>query len=109
MALSDRLSPAAQETNAMPEPPPPPFETSLSEQAQDDLARWPELTSGTNAVLLRAAKELRRMLESGQNLAADVHGRREHLTVRVSLIPPGAVRIEQIAPGDPVPDGALQV
>jgi hypothetical protein len=93
----------------MAERPSPPFETSLSEQAQDDLSRWPELASGANAVVLRAAKEMRRMLDEGQNLAADLHGQREDLTVRVSLIPPNGVRIEQVAPGGPPPDGALKV
>ena len=89
--------------------PPPPFDTSLSEQAQDDLSRWPELASGTNAVVLRAAKQMRQMLDEGKNLAADLHGRREDLTVRVSLIPPNGVRIEQVASGGPVPEGALTV
>jgi hypothetical protein len=93
----------------MTERPAPPFETSLSEQAQDDLSRWPELASGANAVLLRAAKQVKRMLEEGRNLAADLHGQREDLTVRVSLIPPNGVRIEQVAPGGPPPEGALMV
>lgn len=93
----------------MAEPPPPPFQTDVSEQARDDLARQPELASSANAVILRAAKELRARLESGENQALDVHGRRERLTVRVSLVPPDTMRIEGLAPGDLIPDGALTV
>lgn len=93
----------------MAEPPPPPFQTSLSEQAEDDLDRQPELAAGANAVVLRAANEVRRLLEMGQNQAIDLHGRRENLTVRVSLIPPDTVRIEDVAPGDIVPEGAILV
>ena len=93
----------------MAEPPPPPFQTSLSEQAEDDLDRQPELAAGANAVVLRAANEVRRLLEMGQNQAIDLHGRRENLTVRVSLIPPDTVRIEDVAPGDIVPGGAILV
>jgi hypothetical protein len=97
------------ERRAMPDRPPPPFETSLSEQAQDDLTRWPELAASTNAVMLRAAKQVRRMLDMGQNLATDLHGRRENLTVRVGLFPPDGVRIEQVTPGGPPPEGAMVV
>lgn len=93
----------------MAEPPAPPFTTMFSEQAEDDLERQPSLTASTNAVLLRSAKELRRRLEMGQNLALDVHGKREDLTVRVSLVPPDQVRIEGVTPGGPAPEGALEV
>lgn len=93
----------------MAETPAPPFTTSFSEQAEDDLERQPDLTAPTNAVVLRAAKEVRRQLEMGQNLAIDLHGRREQLTVRVSLVPPNEVRIEGITPGEQVPDGAIEV
>ena len=93
----------------MAEPPPPPFETTLSEQAQDDLERQPELAAQANGIVLRAANEMRRMLDMGQNEAVDVHGRREQVTVRLSLIPPNTVRIEDISPGDIVPEGAFLV
>jgi hypothetical protein len=93
----------------MAEPPPPPFETQLSEQAQDTLAGEPALAASANAIVLRAAKELRRQLDMGQNLATDVHGKREQLTVRVSMIPPDTLRIEDVAPGDVAPEGALLV
>jgi hypothetical protein len=93
----------------MAEPPPPPFNVELSEQAQDDLARRPELAPAVNAVVLRAARPLRAHLEMGEELALDVHGRREALTVRVSLFPPDRVRVEGLAPGAPAPEGALVV
>ena len=93
----------------MSEPPPPPFQTSPSEQAEEDLDRQPQLTTGANPVVLLAPNEVRRLLEMGQNQAIDLHGRRENLTVRVSLIPPDTVRIEDVAPGDIVPEGAILV
>jgi hypothetical protein len=93
----------------MAERPAPPFETQLSEQAEDDLSRRPELAADTNAIVLRAARELRRRLEEGENEAIDLHGRREQLSVRVSLIPPNTLRIEGIAPGAKVPEGAIVV
>lgn len=93
----------------MAEPPPPPFTVELSEQVQDDLARLPELAPALNAVMLRAARPLREHLDMGEEMALDVHGRREALTVRLSLWPPDRVRVEGLAPGTPVPEGALVV
>lgn len=93
----------------MADAPAPPFTIDLSEQARDDLARERGATASSNAVLLRAANRLRRELEMGQNMAYDVHGRKEQLTVRVSLVPPDTVRIEGITPGEVVPDGAIEV
>lgn len=93
----------------MAEAPPPPFDTQVSEQAHDDMARQPELSAAANAVVLRAAKEVRRLLDMGQNQALDLHGRKEKLTVRVSTIPPDTMRIEDVAPGDVVPEGAIVV
>ena len=93
----------------MAEPPPPPFDTQVSEQAGDDLARQPELSAAANAIVLRAAREVRRLLDMGQNQALDLHGRKEQLTVRVSTIPPDTLRIEDVAPGEIVPDGAIVV
>lgn len=93
----------------MAEPPAPPFQTQVSEQAADDMARRPELSAGANAIILRAAKEVRRLLDMGQNQSMDLHGSRERLTVRVSTIPPDTMRIEDVAPGEIVPEGALVV
>ena len=93
----------------MAEPPAPPFQTDLSEQARDDLDRQPELAASANAIVLRSAKEVRQQLEMGQNLAMDLHGTREEVTVRISLIPPDTVRIEGVTAGGPVPEGAIVV
>lgn len=93
----------------MADAPAPPFTIDLSEQARDDLSRVQGATAAANAVILRAANRLRRELEMGQNMAYDVHGKREQLTVRVSLVPPETVRIEGITPGEIVPDGAIEV
>lgn len=89
--------------------PAPPFQTDLSEQARDDIDRQPDLAPTVNAILLRGANEVRRHLEMGDNLALDLFGRREQVTVRISLIPPETVRIEQVSPGGPVPEGAMVV
>lgn len=93
----------------MAEPPAPPFETTLSEQASDELVRQPELSARANAVVLRAANELRRQLEMGQNVATDLYGESEQLTVRVGLFPPNSLRIEEISEGGPAPEGATNV
>lgn len=93
----------------MADAPAPPFTIDLSEQARDDLSRTQGATAAANAVILRAANRLRRELEMGQNMAYDVHGKKEQLTVRVSLVPPETVRIEGITPGEIIPDGAIEV
>ncbi len=93
----------------MAEPPPPPFQTTLSDQAAAELEGDHDLAAAANAAVLRAANELRRQLEMGENLARDVFGRRENVVVRVSLIPPDVVRIEGVSRGGPVPDGAIEV
>ena len=93
----------------MAEPPAPPFETDMSEQAHDDIDRQPDLGPAANEIMLRGAKEIRRQLEMGQNLALDLHGDREDITVRLSLVPPNTVRIEGISPGGPAPEGAIVV
>lgn len=93
----------------MAEPPPPPFQVDVSEAARDDLSREPDLVKSANGVLLRAANELKSQLDMGQNVARDVHGKREAVTVRVSLVPPDQVRIEGITPGDIVPEDAIVV
>lgn len=93
----------------MAEAPPPPFSIDLSEQARDEISRDHDVTAAANAVLLRAANRLRRELEMGQNLTRDLHGHKERLSVHVSLIPPGTVRVEGITPGDIVPEGAIVV
>ena len=93
----------------MAEPPPPPFQINMSEQARDDLDRQPELAASANAALLRAAKQVRTELEMGQNVARDVFGERENVTVRVSLVPPDIVRIEGVESGGPVPEAAIVV
>lgn len=93
----------------MAEPPPPPFQTTLSDQAGAQLESDRDLAAGANAIVLRAAKELRRQLDMGENYAEDLFGRRENVTVRVSLIPPDVVRIESVSRGGPVPEGAITV
>ncbi len=93
----------------MAEAPAPPFTTDVSEQARDTLARDAGLAARVNAVLLRAARPLRRRLDAGDNLALDVYGARERITVRVSLVPPDTVRIEEIAAAGPAPEGAERV
>ncbi len=53
--------------------------------------------------------QVSRLLEMGQRVAANLHGRREDLTVRTGLFPPRGARIEQISLGGPAPEGALEV
>ena len=86
-----------------------PFQLTLSEQAQDDLRRWPELRPALDSIAERASPVLQQRLQSGDNVAFDVHGQTEQVTLRVGLVPPSVVRVEQVAAGDITPQDAVVV
>jgi hypothetical protein len=76
------------------QPPPPPLAVELSRSVLRDCRRDPELTRAINAVLLRAARRLRSLMEDGRSVR--VAGRVEGIVLEVRLLPPDGCRVEAV-------------